>query len=154
VSNVVIMEYKNLEDDKELLVLNEPEVVYGHGQILSQVISATRLGFTFDDILKFQKTINKGLAGFAYILQISLRTLQRYTPEKKLNTPQSERLLEVSRMYGHGYEVFGSRKKFNQWMDVPNPALGGVTPFSLLDTRAGLEMVDDLIGRIEHGVLS
>ncbi len=33
-------------------------------------------------------------------------------------------------------------------------ALGNKTPVSLLVSTAGVDMVDDVIGRIEHGVYS
>ena len=134
--------------------LNEPEVVYNTISMPHSVIERVRLGFSFKELMKFSDTINKGLSDFASVLQVSLRTLQRYTEDKKLSRPQSERLLELSALYGHGYQVFGERGAFNNWMDTPNPMLGGVTPFSLLDTHTGAKMVDNLIGRISHGVYS
>ncbi|MDH5603942.1 MAG: DUF2384 domain-containing protein [Cyclobacteriaceae bacterium] len=136
------------------LQLHEPEAIYLSGESSISLIGQIRTGFSFKDMLAFSDTIEKGLSDFSTVLQVSLRTLQRYNEDKKLNQPQSERLWELSKLYGHGYSVFDSRGAFNQWMDTPNPLLGGVTPFSLLDTHAGLEMVNNLIGRIEHGVYS
>lgn len=43
----------------------------------------------------------------------------------------------------------GDQKAAEIWLHQPLPALGGVPP-----TQAPLEMVLDLIGRLEHGVLT
>ena len=53
-----------------------------------------------------------------------------------------------------GTEVFGSDQGFLQWLSYPVPALEDRTPFSLLSSPAGLQMVIDVLGSIEHGVPS
>lgn len=49
-------------------------------------------------------------------------------------------------------EVFGSQEKARKWLRVPCLALGGNAPLDFLDTFAGVRMVEDELGRIEHGV--
>ena len=51
-------------------------------------------------------------------------------------------------------EVLGSREEASRWLHAPNPALGGQTPLELLDTDLGSRQVEDVLGRIEHGVYS
>ena len=41
-----------------------------------------------------------------------------------------------------------------QWLKSPARALGGECPLQMLSTPTGVEAVIDLIGRIEHGVIS
>lgn len=87
------------------------------------------------------------------LLHISDRTLDRIHKDKKrLNTPQTERVLELSMLYEHGWACFGSRDNFRSWMDMAYIPYGGVTPLSLLDTTHGIEMVHTALGRIEHGI--
>lgn len=46
---------------------------------------------------------------------------------------------------------FDSAKWLGQWIERPQPALGGRKPSDLLDTRTGVEVVARLLGSIESG---
>lgn len=48
--------------------------------------------------------------------------------------------------------IAGSPEKLGQWMRTPVPALNDQTPFSLMQTKEGRKQVEDVLGRIEHGV--
>ncbi len=41
-----------------------------------------------------------------------------------------------------------------QWLEQSAKALGGRTPMEYLETEAGANEVEDLIGRLEHGVIA
>lgn len=49
-------------------------------------------------------------------------------------------------------EVFGTRDKAVDWLRTPLPALSHRTPISIMNTSAGVEQIEDVLGRIEHGV--
>jgi putative toxin-antitoxin system antitoxin component (TIGR02293 family) len=100
----------------------------------------TQIGYTITDI--------------AEVLHVSDRNLRRYTASEKLNTEQSERLIEIARLYAKGEDVFGSIKAFNHWMDANILALGNKTPKSYLDTSLGIQLLHKELGRIEHGVFA
>lgn len=57
--------------------------------------------------------------------------------------------MTLSDLYTHGISVFGDLETFSQWLERPNKALGGIKPI-----EADIQDVDDLLGRIEHGVIS
>lgn len=46
---------------------------------------------------------------------------------------------------------FDSAKWLGQWMDRPQPALGGRKPADLIDTSAGVDVVARLLGSIQSG---
>jgi putative toxin-antitoxin system antitoxin component (TIGR02293 family) len=46
---------------------------------------------------------------------------------------------------------FDVRKWLGQWLERPQPALGGKKPADLLDTPTGLEVVSRLLGAVESG---
>jgi putative toxin-antitoxin system antitoxin component (TIGR02293 family) len=48
----------------------------------------------------------------------------------------------------------GDREAAIEWLGAPRPALGGVTPFSLIASEVGGREVEALIDRLEHGVFS
>lgn len=88
------------------------------------------------------------------ILHISDRTLRRYTPQQKLNESQTERLIEVAKLYSRGEEVFGSLNAFKEWMNSTVMALGNKKPKTFLDTSLGITMLMNELGRIEHGIFA
>jgi putative toxin-antitoxin system antitoxin component (TIGR02293 family) len=49
-------------------------------------------------------------------------------------------------------EVFQCESKAAIWLKSPNHALGDVAPTTLLDTIAGIKLVLDELGRIEHDI--
>jgi putative toxin-antitoxin system antitoxin component (TIGR02293 family) len=48
--------------------------------------------------------------------------------------------------------TFGSPHKAMDWLSRPTRALNGKTPMELLDTTSGLQRVEDLLTRIDHGL--
>lgn len=50
-----------------------------------------------------------------------------------------------------GTEEFDAGKWFGEWIERPQPALGGKRPADLLDTPTGFNMVNGLLGAIRSG---
>lgn len=48
----------------------------------------------------------------------------------------------------------GDEKYAEHWLNSPARSLGGVTPFEHAKTVEGARDVEQLIGRLEHGVFS
>jgi putative toxin-antitoxin system antitoxin component (TIGR02293 family) len=90
----------------------------------------------------------------AEIVRTSDRTLRRYSPKQKLNAEQSERVIELAKIYSRGEEVFGTLDAFKEWMNSTVMALGNKRPKEFLDTSMGIEMLMDELGRIEHGIFA
>jgi YD repeat-containing protein len=54
---------------------------------------------------------------------------------------------------GAGREVFANHDKALGWLQTPNPSLAGRTPIEAADTEEGFLQADEVLTRIEHGVL-
>lgn len=50
-------------------------------------------------------------------------------------------------------EVFANHEKALEWLQTPNPSLRGRTPLEAAHTQEGFEEADDILTRIEAGVL-
>ena len=50
-------------------------------------------------------------------------------------------------------EVFANHAKALNWLQTPNPSLQGKTPIEAANTEEGFAEADDVLTRIEHGVL-
>jgi putative toxin-antitoxin system antitoxin component (TIGR02293 family) len=130
--------YKS-EDDKDLLA----------------IIDIVRNGISYKDFNKIVVDTPFSLTEWANYLQLSERTIQRNQKEKKSFQPiQSERIIELSMLYTYGVEVFDDKDNFDIWLNSKSISLGGRTPKDLLDTKFGICMVRDELGRIEHGILA
>jgi putative toxin-antitoxin system antitoxin component (TIGR02293 family) len=90
----------------------------------------------------------------AALMHTSDRTLRRYKPSSLLNPEQSERLIEIARLYSRGEDVFGNKESFKQWMESDLLAFDQHKPKEFLDTSMGIEMIMDELGRIEQGVFA
>jgi putative toxin-antitoxin system antitoxin component (TIGR02293 family) len=57
-------------------------------------------------------------------------------------------------LYKFGYSVFEDMTSLERWMHKKNGALAHRRPIDLLNTPAGIEEVQNILGRIAHGVYS
>ena len=90
----------------------------------------------------------------AEALGVTRQTLIRNRKSGNALSPRlSDQLHRVARLTRRALEVFDSRADAVGWLKDPNAALGRRTPLSLLDTDAGAEKVDAVLGRIEWGVI-
>jgi len=95
------------------------------------------------------------LALLASIIGIPERTLARRKAIGKLSPEESERLLRVSSIFEKSMELFeGDLAAAINWLTTPKKALGNQQPLLYLRTELGAREVEDLIGRLEHGVFS
>jgi putative toxin-antitoxin system antitoxin component (TIGR02293 family) len=88
---------------------------------------------------------------FEHILPASISSMQKKTVYSK---ETSERIYELARLFGLGYDVFDSKEDFKKWLMTPSRTLGNRIPFELLDSSFGFEMVENEIVRIQHNVYS
>jgi putative toxin-antitoxin system antitoxin component (TIGR02293 family) len=53
----------------------------------------------------------------------------------------------------HANRVFENPEESAAWIQSSNAALGNQQPLDLLDTDIGVQQVDQVLGRIEHGIV-
>lgn len=88
----------------------------------------------------------------AMVLHMPTRTLARRRQARRLDPDESDRLYRVARIAAQAVSVFGAEDKAATWLQRPNRALNGESPIRLLDTDVGARQVEDILGRIEHGI--
>jgi putative toxin-antitoxin system antitoxin component (TIGR02293 family) len=126
-------------------------LMLGHGHDW-QVIQLSREGISKSILFQLASRINFTEKELANVLDLSERTLQRYSDETKLSKVASEKTIELAGLYQYGEEVFGTIDRFNGWMKSPHALFQKQRPIDILDTHRGFQMVHDELGRIEHGV--
>jgi putative toxin-antitoxin system antitoxin component (TIGR02293 family) len=85
---------------------------------------------------------------------MSARTRQRREkhPAELLSQDQTGRTWKFAEILTRATSIFGSRADAEQWLLEPAIGLDRRRPIDLLSTPAGLELVEDFLGRLEYGV--
>jgi putative toxin-antitoxin system antitoxin component (TIGR02293 family) len=118
------------------------------------LIAISRTGLASKEMTSLAERLDLSGKEIARLLTLSPRTYHRRKPEQVLDPVASERLLLLTKLADHGYDVFEEQHKFNQWLRQPLRILGGQAPLDILDTSQGIKLIDTLLGRIEYGVYS
>lgn len=89
-------------------------------------------------------------------LDISQKTVSRLRqdPARRLPLATSDRLYRIARLFALAEEVLEDKGQARGWLRSPQIGLDNRVPLDLLRTEAGAREVEDLLIRIEHGVLS
>lgn len=86
------------------------------------------------------------------LMMVSPRTLDRRKKEETLPPDESERSYRIARLTDRAYQVYEDPDKVARWFSEPNFALGNKKPINLAKTEPGARLVEQLLGRIEHGI--
>lgn len=85
---------------------------------------------------------------------IPTRTLMEAKTRDRLTPELSDKLARVARLFSLATEALGSAAKARAWMARPNRALGGKLPIELARRSSGALLVEQVLGRLSHGVYS
>jgi putative toxin-antitoxin system antitoxin component (TIGR02293 family) len=111
-------------------------------------------GLSFATLERFMRNTMLATDELAEVVDIKVRTLHRRREQGRLEPDESDRLLRFSRVFGKALELFeGDVEATRRWLSAPARALGGERPIALVKTDVGAREVENLIGRLEHGVV-
>ena len=118
------------------------------------IIEAIRNGFPVALFDRLARELGIGRQQLQKILALPAATLARRRKAGRLSPQESDRLFRVVTTWSTVLQLFdGDRAEATRWLTTPARGLGGSTPLDFLDTEAGARQVQDLVGRLEHGVL-
>lgn len=120
----------------------------------AELIEAIRHGLPAEMASELAGQLEIGQEELATLLRLTPRTLQRRLEHGQLEMNESERVWELARLMSRAVEVLESDAGAVQWLQSPIQALGWKTPLTLAQTAVGLREVENVLGRIEHGVFS
>jgi putative toxin-antitoxin system antitoxin component (TIGR02293 family) len=115
---------------------------------------AIREGLPFDSLEAVMSRFKLERQEVAALLHLSPRTLMRRKVERRLSPEESDRLVRVVRVIALASEVLDGEEHAMAWLRASNRALGGRNPLALIDIDLGVHQVEQVLGRIEHGVYS
>jgi putative toxin-antitoxin system antitoxin component (TIGR02293 family) len=126
----------------------------GHPAAVGSLIDTVLNGLPFSELVALRELLGQPLEQLAGNLGISRATLHRRKHAGRLEQGESDRVVRYARLMGKATEVFGSVEQARQWLGFPQFGLGNATPLDYARTEIGAREVENLLGRIEHGVYS
>jgi putative toxin-antitoxin system antitoxin component (TIGR02293 family) len=117
------------------------------------LMDIVRKGFPYAASEQLMRVIGLSREEIETVLALPARTLTRRKQAQHLQTVESDRLLRLARVAAHAIAALGSADKAALWLHRSNRGLGKNVPLFLLDTDLGTQQVDDILTRIEHGVV-
>lgn len=134
--------------------LGGPSVLREEASGLTELGERVRRGLPYAALEAVMARLGLSRDQLAQALHLPERTLARRKKERRLHPDESDRLFRLARIAAQAADVLGSTEKAARWLQRPNRALGGRVPLALLDTDAGTREVEEVLGRIEHGIVS
>ncbi len=120
-----------------------------------QAVKLLESGLPFSAIARFQKTSGLTLDRIKQVARLSEGSFARRKQSGRLSQEESERLLRLGRIFELATALHdGDQAAARQWLETPIPALANHKPLDLSQTEPGAREVEDLMGRISHGVVS
>ena len=119
------------------------------------VLDRLQKGVPFSAVERFQGHTALSLRQVATLISVPERTLLRRRQTGRLRPDEADRLLRASRLFAQALGLFeDDAEAARAWFSKPQPALGGARPLDVARTEVGAREVENLIGRLEHGIPS
>jgi putative toxin-antitoxin system antitoxin component (TIGR02293 family) len=121
----------------------------------AELIRRVQRGLSYTSLRKFAGSSGLRVSELAPVLGIPERTLARRRVSGKLAPEESERLLRISNLFEKAVRMFdGEVGPAVQWLTTPKKYLQNEAPLRYARTELGAREVENLLGRLEHGVFS
>ena len=119
----------------------------------AELHSRVEEGLSYEALERLRRVLDLPLSQISELLQIPPRTLARRKDSKRLQPDESDRLVRLSRLVGLALQLFeGDLAGARNWLNSPHSALAGERPLEFATTGVGAREVENLIGRLEHGI--
>lgn len=121
----------------------------------AKMLSMIKRGLRFSAISHLEAAFEASQKEIAALLSIAPTTLTRRKKEGLLHADESDRVVRLARLKDSALALTrGDDAAAISWLKTPLPILGGESPLEHAGTELGARDVEDLIGRLRHGVFS
>jgi putative toxin-antitoxin system antitoxin component (TIGR02293 family) len=118
------------------------------------MIAAIRAGLPVAEFDALREILGLTIEELAQKVGISVATIARRRHDRApLDPAHGDRVVRYARLYWLAAQLFDYQEETARaWLRRPARALGGETPLDYAETEPGAREVENLIGRLEHGV--
>lgn len=142
-------------------VTDAPSLGLGGSAVEESRLAAELFNVIIDanSLFRIEPAALKRLANYSddeiFALVVPKRTLaRRLSVGEPLTVEETDKAVRLARVDRLATHVFGDVAKAHRWLRKPKKALSGEMPLAYLATEAGARIVEDMLHRIDHGILS
>ena len=118
-------------------------------------VDMVRRGLPFAMLDEVAVAAGVGRLALAEVIGLSRTTLSRRRDARALKPSESDRLVRVARLVAMAYDLMlADGAAARRWLQEPNELIQGESPLARASTEVGGREVEELIGRLRHGVFS
>jgi len=122
---------------------------------LLEAVKLVEAGIPMSALFRLQRASGLTLERLKQAVRISEGSFARRKKSGRFSPEESERLLRIARIFERATALYdGDQDGAREWLQTPIPSLANQRPLDLAQTEPGAREVEDLIGRIEYGVVS
>ena len=121
---------------------------------LPQVIREIENGLPVSSFTAIRNDLGITDKDLAQVIRVPKSTLAVRKKRGRFSFEESERLYRVQRLLRKAVDVFGDLEMARKWLKEKAYGLGDVSPLEFAKTEIGAREVENLLGRLEHGVFS
>jgi putative toxin-antitoxin system antitoxin component (TIGR02293 family) len=111
-------------------------------------------GLPWTNVQALADALEVTLDKLARLLDVPLATFYRRKRNRRLSKQESDRLIRFARLWWLANDVFENEAGARTWLKTPQFGLRGAVPLELAVTEAGAHEVEELLRRIDYGVLA
>ncbi len=125
-----------------------------HELTIAEVISEIENGLPVSSFTAIRHELGMTDKELAQVIRVPKSTLAVRKKRGRFTFEESERLYRIQRLLEKAVDVLGDRKMASKWLKEKAYGLGNVSPLEFAKTEIGAREVENLLGRMEHGVFS
>jgi len=146
----------HMKQDPNVSMVKESVAIYGGTSttVATEAVEQLESGLPMMEFESLQELLGLSMETLGEYLSMSRSTLMRRKKAGRLDALESDRLLRYARIYGRSLQVFGDAGAALAWLSEPARALGFRSPLTFAKTEFGAREVENLLGRLEHGIFN
>jgi putative toxin-antitoxin system antitoxin component (TIGR02293 family) len=121
---------------------------------LPQVIREIENGLPVSSFTAIRNDLGITDKDLAQVIRVPKSTLAVRKKRGRFSFEESERIYRVQRLLKKAVDFFGDLEMARKWLKEKAYGLGDVSPLDFAKTEIGAREVENLLGRLEHGVFS
>ena len=133
----------------------KPETILKPLLVREGAVAMVRSGLPFSMLDEVATAAGVGRLALARVLALSSTTLARRREAGLLTPEEADRLVRVARLIAKAHDMMhGDADAARRWLGAPHALLEGESPLERASTEVGGREVEELIGRLRHGIFS
>ena len=120
----------------------------------AKAVELIERGLPWNEAESLTHALGVSLDRLASLLDIPQATFFRRKKARRFSKQESDRLLRFARLWWLACDVFENEEAARTWLKTSQFGLGGAIPLEYATTEAGAREVEELLHRIDHGVLA